>query len=42
MSIVFTVYQVCRIGLHGEIKAIGFTSLDGDVGGGFVEIAGGF
>ena len=40
MSLVFTVYEVCRISLHGEIKAVRFTSLNGNVGGGFVEITG--
>ena len=39
VSLVFTVYEVCRISLHGEIKAVRFTSLNGNVGGGFVEIA---
>ena len=40
MSRVFTIYKVGRIGLHSEVKAVRFTGLDGNVGGGFVEITG--
>ena len=39
MGLIFTIYEVGRISLHGEIKAVRFTGLDGDVGGGFIEIA---
>ena len=38
MCLVLTVYKVGRVGLHSEIKAIGFASIDGDVCGCFVEI----
>lgn len=39
MGWVLTVYKVSRIGLYGEIKAVRFTGLNGNISGGFVEIA---
>ena len=40
MCRVLTIYKVGSIGLHGEIEAVRFAGLDGDVRSGFIERAG--
>lgn len=40
MGLVFNIYEVGSIGLHGEIEAVGFAGLYSDVGGSFVESTG--
>ena len=40
MSLVFTIYKVGSIGLHGEVEAVRLAGFNGDVGGSFVERAG--
>lgn len=41
MSLVFTVYEVGRVGLHGEIEAKRLTRFYCHIRGGFIEIASG-